>query len=44
MVPVPIGSNPFLLQWASTIKIQLSVLVKNKATSSSHWKLTCYRH
>ena len=36
-----------LFQWASSIKIQLSVLVystKRISSSSSHWKLTCSRH
>jgi hypothetical protein len=37
-----------LFQWASITKIQLSMLVyiasTKRASSSSHWKLTCSRH
>ena len=39
------STRGLLIQWASTINIQLSVLVRTKRTSSSsYWKLTCSRH
>ena len=39
------STRGLLFQWASILEIQLSVLVRYKATSSSsHWKLTCSRH
>jgi hypothetical protein len=41
---VDMSIRGLLFQWASTKKIQLILLVYYKATSSSsHWKLTCFR-
>ena len=40
------STHGLLFQWASTIKIQLSILIANtkQTSSSSHWKLTCSGH